>query len=69
MYYFFSHFLLSCFHAALYLIKRMTPKMFWMQGRKTPMMVPRLACPGGGGFWVEITTGSASGLIIYTTQL
>ena len=32
----------------IYLMKRMTPKMFWMQGRKTPMMVPSLAlaCTG-----------------------
>lgn len=29
------------------LMKRMTPKMFWMQGRKTPSMVPRLAFSTG----------------------
>ena len=34
---------LSLFLSHLYLIKRMTPKMFCMQGRKTPIMVPRLA--------------------------
>ena len=32
------------------LIKRMTPKMFWRQGRNTPNSVPRLAF--SGAFWV-----------------
>jgi len=29
-------------------IKRMTPKMFWIQGRKQPMKVPILAASAGG---------------------
>ena len=33
------------------LMKRMTPKMFWMHGRYTPVRVPRFA----------LTTGLASG--------
>ena len=31
------------------LMNKMTPKIFWRQGRKTPMSVPRLAF--SGAFW------------------
>ena len=45
-------------------MKRMTPKMFWMQGRKTPMSVPMRAPPGfappGAGF----ASGSAGAGIV-----